>query len=195
MRFRHMPGGRMVRNLRRDTRGLAAVEFAVILPIVLMLFLGTIGVSTGVAVDRKVIILTRTLSDLISQAQSVSSVDTTNAFNMASAVMAPYSSTPVQAKISQIYIDPSTLAAKVKWSAASNATARGCNEIVTTLVPSGIRIGGTYLIMSEVAYDFTPVAGMNGGAFSPPTFHLNDTTFTRPRQTDSVTNTSAATCN
>jgi Flp pilus assembly protein TadG len=189
-----MAGRLNVRRLMRDTRGVAAVEFAVILPMVLALFFGTIEVSTGVAVDRKVIILTRTLSDLISQAQIITSTDLTNAFNISSAVMAPYSNTPVQAKISQIYIDPTTLVAKVKWSAASNTAARDCNDVVTTLVPDGIRIGGTYLIMSEVNYAYTPVVGMDGGTFSPPTFHLHDRTFTRPRQTDSVSNTSAPAC-
>ncbi len=181
-------------KLVRDVRGVAAVEFAVILPIALMLFFGTIEVSTGVAVDRKVIILTRTLSDLISQATSITDTDISNAFNISSAVMAPYSNAPVQAKISQVFIDTNGIA-KVKWSKASNTSARGCNEVVTTLVPSGIAIGGTYLIMSEVAYDYIPAAGMNGGSFTPPTFHLSDRTFTRPRQTDSVAYPSAPVCN
>lgn len=193
MSFCRMIGHLNVRSLRRDTRGVAAVEFAVILPLVLMLFFGTIEVSTGVAVDRKVIILTRTLSDLISQAQKLDSSDLPNAFNIASAVMAPYSSAPVQAKISQVYIDTDG-SAKVKWGAASNDTARSCNDVVTNLVPSGIRIAGTYLIMSEVSYAYKPVAGMNGGVFSPPTFHLTDRTFTRPRQTDSVINPAADPC-
>jgi len=195
MSLRRMAGRLNARRLMRDTRGMAAVEFAVILPIVLVLFFGTIEVSTGVAVDRKIIILTRTLSDLISQAQKIEAVDLTNAFNISSAVMAPYPSGPVQAKISQIYIDPTTRVAKVKWSSASNTAARNCNEVVTTLVPDGIRIGGTYLIMSEVNYDYTPAAGIDaGGSFTPPTFHLQDRTFTRPRQTDSVPNSSAVPC-
>jgi Flp pilus assembly protein TadG len=190
--------GRMIRrwnkrSLMRDTRGVAAVEFAFVMPLVLMLFFGTIGVSNGVAVDRKVIILTRTMSDLISQAQTLGSSDLPNAFNIASAVMAPYSSDLVQAKISQVYIDANGVA-KVVWGASSNATARSCNDVVTDLVPSGIRIASTYLIMSEVAYDYKPVAGMSGGVFSPPTFQLSDRTFTRPRQTDSVANPAAAPC-
>lgn len=192
MLLRRMAGRSSARRLMRDTSGVAGVEFAVILPIALVLFFGAIEVSTGVAVDRKVIILTRTLSDLISRAQTITDVDISNAFNISSAVMAPYSNGPVKAKISQIYIDPNTSQPKLIWSKGYNVAANACGATIS--LPSGLAIGGTYLIMSEVSYDYTPVAGMSGGVFSPPTFHLSDRTFTRPRQTDSVSYSAASTC-
>ncbi|MBN9603822.1 MAG: pilus assembly protein [Afipia felis] len=192
MLFRRMAERLNVRRLMRDTKGVAAVEFAVIMPVALMLFFGAIEVSTGVAVDRKVVILTRTLSDLISRAQTITDVDINNSFNISSAVMAPYSNGPVKAKISQIYIDPKTLQPKLVWSKGYNVAANACGAAIS--LPSGLAIGGTYLILSEVSYDYTPVAGMSGGVFSPPTFHLSDKTFTRPRQTDSVSYSAASTC-
>jgi len=56
-------------DLSGDTRGIAAIEFAMIVPLmlVLVLFFGTVEFSTGVAVDRKVTLMARTLSDLTSQ--------------------------------------------------------------------------------------------------------------------------------
>lgn len=184
-------GHRLFARFRRDASGLAAVEFAIILPLMIVIFFGTIEVSTGVAVDRKVTILTRTLSDLISQAQTITNTDITNSFTMGAAIMTPYPSAPIKAKISQIYIDPTTKVAKVKWSKASNDVAHACNEVVS--IPSGLAIGGTYLIMSEVSYNFTPLVGHQvwRGA---PTFALGDRTFTRPRQSDSVSYPSAPAC-
>ncbi len=182
---------RRLARFARDTRGMAAVEFAIILPMVLVIFFGTIEVSTGVAVDRKVTVLTRTLSDLISQATSVNNADLTNAFAVGASIMTPYASTPIKAIISQVYIDPTTHTGKVKWSKASNDTAHACNSTVT--VPSGLAIDGTYLIMSEVKYNFTPMVDFKLGS-NPPTFPLGDTTFTRPRQSPSVINTDAAAC-
>ena len=143
--------------------------------------------------DRKVTLLTRTLSDLISQVSSVTDTDLSNTFAISGAMMTPYASTPVQAKISQIYIDPSTLVAKVKWSKASNATPRSCNEVVA--IPAGIAVGGTYLIMSEVTYNYKPVVGYNiATSFVSPTFALSERTFTRPRQSSSVTYSTAPAC-
>jgi len=58
-----------VQRLSADTRGMVAVEFVLTLALMLRIFFGTIQISTAVAVDRKVSITARTLSDLISQAR------------------------------------------------------------------------------------------------------------------------------
>ena len=42
-----------------------------IVPIMLVMFFGTVEISSGVAVDRKVRLVARTLSDLTSQSSSV----------------------------------------------------------------------------------------------------------------------------
>src|ERR1700745_1665131 len=86
------------RRLRRDTSGMAAIEFALLFPLILLVFLGTIGVSDGVAVDRRVTVLTRTLSDLISQASQITPVDLTNAYTIGSVIMTPYPAAPIKAK-------------------------------------------------------------------------------------------------
>jgi len=50
--------------LAQENSGLAAIEFAMIFPLMGMMLLGTYEFSAGVAVDRKVTIMARTLSDL-----------------------------------------------------------------------------------------------------------------------------------
>src|SRR5579872_7233169 len=61
----YMP--RVVLAMFKDCRGLAATEFAFIVPIMLVMFFGTVEFSSGVAVDRKVTLIARTVSDLTSQ--------------------------------------------------------------------------------------------------------------------------------
>src|SRR3984957_2164634 len=101
-----------------DGRGVAAIEFAMIVPIMLVLFFGTVIFSSGVAVDRKVTLMARTFSDLVSQNISVSSAQLQNFFNADVAIMTPYDATVTSAVISELYIDPTTLIPKVEWSFA-----------------------------------------------------------------------------
>lgn len=173
------------RRLAADKRGIAAVEFVMILPLMLMIFFGTIQVSTAVAVDRKVSLTARTLSDLISQASSITDTDISNAFGASTAILSPYANGQLQAKITQIHIDKTTLAPKIVWSKASNWTAHACGDAVT--VPSALLIADSYLIMSEVSYPYQPMVGYDIKLkFVSSTFTFADSMFTRPRQSVSV---------
>ena len=81
----------IVRRLGRladDERGVSAVEFAMLLPLMLTLYLGTVEISQGIDADRKVTITARSVADLVAQTSSINNSDMTNALNAASAVMA-----------------------------------------------------------------------------------------------------------
>jgi Flp pilus assembly protein TadG len=170
---------RWSRGFGAARRGAAAVEFAFILPVMLVLFFGTVELSNGVAVDRKVTLTARTLSDLVSQATSVSASDLTNVFAASTAIMTPYSPTPVQAVISEIKVD-NTGTATVAWSVASNATPRAVNSTVT--LPTGLAVANTYLILGEATYTYTPVVGY----IMKTALVMGDQFYTRPRQSNCV---------
>jgi Flp pilus assembly protein TadG len=167
------------RGLAVDRSGIAATEFAVIVPIMLVMFFGTVEFSSGVAVDRKVTLMARTLSDLTSQATSVVDADLTNFFAASKAIMTPYSPTPTQSTITELYVDPTTLTAKVQWSQGTTPRASGS----TVTIPAALKVGGTYLIWSEVSYRYVPAVGY---VMLPAGVNLSDTAFTRPRQSSCV---------
>jgi Flp pilus assembly protein TadG len=162
-------------SLIEDCRGIAATEFALILPVMLVLFFGTVEFSAGVAVDRKVTLMARTLADLTSQTLSVANSDLTNFFNASNAIMTPYSGTPTQATVSELYVDPSTLQARVEWS--QGAAPRAIKSPVT--IPAALAVGGTYLIFSEVSYIYVPVVDYKMANVG---ITLSDVAYTRPRQ-------------
>src|SRR5262245_7181483 len=74
----------------RDPRGISAVEFAMLLPLMVALYLGGVEISTGIAIDRKVTLVARTLGDLVSQASSVNTTDVNNILAASASVVAPY---------------------------------------------------------------------------------------------------------
>src|SRR5205814_5403756 len=92
----------VLRRFTRDLRGAAAVEFALIAPLMLTMFFGTVELASGVAVDRKVTLVSRALSDLVAQATAVNDADLTNVFNAAAAIVTPYAASPLTAKISAV---------------------------------------------------------------------------------------------
>ena len=161
-----------------NTGGFAAVEFALIVPIMLLLLFGTVEISNGVAVYRKVTLMAHTLSDLTSQSVSVQDSDLTNFFAASTGIMTPYSTTPIAQTITEIWIN-SSLQARVQWS--SGAAAQAAGTVVT--VPAKLAIANTYVIYSQVSYLYTPVVGY---VMSKAGVTLSDFAYTRPRQSTCV---------
>jgi len=166
---------RYAADLLADRRGLAAVEFAFILPVMLVMFFGTVEFSSGIAIDRKVTLMARTLSDLTSQATSVTDSDLTNFFAASTGIMTPYPTATLNSTITELYVDPNTLAARVQWSKGSAPRTAG----TTVTIPSALAIAGTYLIFSEVSYVYVPTVGY---VMAKAGITMSDFTYTRPRQ-------------
>jgi Flp pilus assembly protein TadG len=193
---------RSTRDMLEDCSAIAATEFAVIVPLMLVLFFGTVEFSSGVAVDRKVTLIARTLADITSQAASNSTnsvsaaVDDNylqNVFTASIAIMMPYSPTPTKAQLSEIYVD-STGKATITWSegatiaggatqATLGASTRSPGDDVTNIVPLQLLAKQTYLILSEVSYLYTPV-GI--GYVMKSNVTLSDVGYSRPRQATCV---------
>src|SRR3954467_14447221 len=89
----------------QDRRGVSAVEFAMLLPLMMTLYLGSVEISQGVGIDRKVTLTSRTVADLSSQVSDISNTDMTNILNAASSVVAPYDVTKLKVTVSAVKID------------------------------------------------------------------------------------------
>ncbi len=67
----------MLRNLARNAAGAVIVEFAIVLPVLLVMFMGGYVVTDMIACNRKVTIATRALTDIVSRSVSPSLVTAT----------------------------------------------------------------------------------------------------------------------
>jgi Flp pilus assembly protein TadG len=171
---------RQVSALRRDQKGVSAVEFAMILPLMLTLYLGAVELSQGVAIHRKVTLTARTVADLASQVTSINNADMTNMLNATSAVVAPFDASKLKVVVSAVTIDNNGTA-KVVWSDTRNGTARGVGSTVT--LPTALNVNNTTLIWSEVTYAYRPTIGY----VITGTLNLADQIYMRPRLSDTVT--------
>jgi Flp pilus assembly protein TadG len=175
---------RLLARYGGDRRGVAAVEFAMLLPMMLTLYLGSVEVSTGVAVNRKVTLTTRTLADLTSQYTDVTNADISNILNASSDIMAPYPVSGLSAVVSEVTLDANGNATVV-WSDTLNGTARSVGQTVT--IPPGLAVPNTYLILAEVSYSYNP----SFGYVLTHNITLNDQMYMRPRQSTSIQRTAS----
>ena len=186
---------RSAAHMLDDCTGIAATEFAVIAPVMLLMFFGTVEISTGVAVDRKVSLVARTLADLTSQTSvAMGDTDMQNVFTASIAVVKPYLPTPTKATLSEIYIDSKGVA-KVQWSKAATIdsdtakqstlapSSRIPGDIITTVPAALLQATQTYVIFSEVSYLYTPAVGYVMGKAGVT---LSDVAYSRPRQVTCV---------
>jgi Flp pilus assembly protein TadG len=175
---------------RREVRGVAAVEFAFIAPIMLLLFVGTIELSAGVSVNRKLSRLSSTVSDLVTQSQTLTSTDVTNIMGAATKVMYPYTD-QVGIVLTGISIDNSGTP-KVVWSKAQNATPLTVGATYAN-VPAKIKKANTFLVAAVVTTTYTPSFGWasynatDGLSFSRTPINMDEEIFLRPRIGSQVT--------
>lgn len=145
-------------RFRKDHSGVAAVEFAILLPVMLTLYFGVVEIAQALMVNRKVTSLTRTLGDLAAQSGSLSTDDVNNIFNAAQTVMMPYTDVAPGMQIASVTIDANRVA-RVCWAAERNAVSQSLGRGASVTIPDDLRIANTSLIMSRSSYDFEPAIG------------------------------------
>ena len=96
---------RPIRRLLRDKRGISAVEFAMLLPLMVTLYLGGVEVSQAVAIDRKVTLVARSLGDLVAQATKVTQCGHDQHPRRHRAIIVPYSDSKLKITVSSVTID------------------------------------------------------------------------------------------
>jgi Flp pilus assembly protein TadG len=173
------PASRLLRRFAADKDGVSAVEFALLLPLMLTIYFGAVEVSQGVSIDRKVTLTTRAVADLVTQVASLSTTDMSNVLEASTAVMSPFPTSNLKIVLSCVRTDSSGTS-KVKWSVTRNGTARGVNTTVT--LPPALLVNDSTLIWAEVTYAYTPTIGyvISG------TLNLSDQMWMRPRISDTI---------
>jgi Flp pilus assembly protein TadG len=173
------PARRRFDQFRRDRRGISSVEFSLLLPAMALLFFGGVELTSGIAINRKISLVARTLGDLVSQETNVTSTDMSSILGATTSIVQPYSTTPLQITVSSVQ-DNSQGTATVSWSDTMNGTARAVGSTVS--LPPGLNVASTSLILAEAQYAYTPAVGY----VVTGTVNLADQIYLRPRMATCV---------
>ena len=165
--------------------GVAAVEFALVLPVMLLLYVGSIELSDLISVDRRITVMAGTVGDLAARADGIIyESELTDYFNAAEEIMSPYKIAGLKQLITCVKISANGATATVRWS-KQNGGATEKTVGSTIVLPAEIRniSKDKYVIVSETSYSYTPLLGLvfqNAVALYRQNFHL-------PRFGDEIT--------
>jgi Flp pilus assembly protein TadG len=179
---------RGLRRFVRDRDAISAVEFALILPFMLTLYLGGTELGNGMAIQFKATLAARTVADLSSQYTSIDSQTMSEILGAASTVVTPYAESNMVVTVSELEFTSGSSSATVQWSCSLNGTARAQNS--TFPLPTALQSlpsGTYYLILGEVTYPYSPSIGYT----LTGTIDIYEDTLFFPRMSNSVTDNNA----
>jgi Flp pilus assembly protein TadG len=168
-----------ISRVLRKKDGMAAIEFALLSPILLFMFLGGIELTDALNCRQKVAGMSATAADLVAAEIQVSNADMSNVFSAINSIVYPYPTTGLRIVISSL-ADDGHGHGTVTWSDAQNATARNVNSTVT--VPSGVITTGGTVILAEVTYPYHSAIAH----FLAPTTNMTTSFYARPRRSVSI---------
>jgi Flp pilus assembly protein TadG len=195
-----------VRKFWTDADAVAATEFAIVVPFMLLLYVGGIELADGMAINVKVSATGHSVTDMVTQNTSLSTAQMQNILTGATAIIAPYpvtgsgGSSLLSVTVSEISSDANGNLT-LRWSQSYNGTSFGPGRTNLTNLTVPTSLNGTVgnannpnnqndqvsFIVGEVSYAYTP----NLGYTISGTVNLQDTYWLFPRcSTDSPANSS-----
>ncbi|WP_181701414.1 TadE/TadG family type IV pilus assembly protein [Chthonobacter albigriseus] len=177
--------GRWAHVFGRENRGVSAVEFALILPIMLLLYAGSVELSEALAVDRKVNRVASTLGDLVAQKETLTASELTDIFAAATSIIEPYTANTLKTVV--MAVDIKSGKQTIAWVKTSDGSTPPTTPIP---VPANIAVDGTQVIVAQTTYQFTsPFSSFMKGITGKTSYDLSHVFMMRPRIGNTVTYT------
>jgi Flp pilus assembly protein TadG len=177
--------GSLSRRLAGDREGIGAIEFAILFPILVMLYVGAFEVTIGLSVSKRASRAASTVADIVTQQQTVTKSWLADMPNVAASIFVPYNmGNTVTIKITGIQIDAAANPT-VKWSwAQDNSRPYTANSAVT--VPADLKKANSFLVRSELSVPYKLFLFAPNLMPSGSTITISRTYYYRQRQGDNV---------
>ena len=172
-----------LRRFAREPDGVSAVEFAIVLPFMVALYIGSVELGDGMAINFKTTLAARTVADLVSQYTNVDGPTMGDILGAASAVLTPYSATGISVTVSEVTTTNTTGAASITWSCSLGGTPYTKGKSMTLPTNFNTLAKNISLIFGEVTYPYTPAMGYAVTG----TINLYQSIYFYPRMSTTVT--------
>lgn len=145
-----------------NRRGVAAVEFALIAPILLVMYFMTMEASQAIETSKKVSRIGSMVADLVTQQPTISRADLEAIMKIGTSTLQPYNRSAPSITITAIQVTADTPPrVDVVWSrkVVNGVYSIGTALPATTTVPTTLRVAGTFLIRVESNLGYAPIFG------------------------------------
>jgi Flp pilus assembly protein TadG len=175
-----------LRRFAGDRRAISSVEFALVLPLMLLIYAGSVELSEALSADRKVTRVASTVADLTAQQSGVTASDVQNIFNASTAIMTPFDATGLTIQLIAVNItDTDQL---VSWAVARNDTDPADGSTSPIVIPAAIATPGSQIIIARVTYQYeSPFSSFMKGITGSTTYDLDHVFMMSPRLGQNVT--------
>jgi Flp pilus assembly protein TadG len=138
-----------------DRSGAGAVEFALIVPLLLMLQIGGVDITRAIIFSHKLQNATTAVNDFVSQLSELDKTKVEGSFAVADKMLAQYRIAPIHIRVTTVEIDADGYP-KVLWSVARGmARARAGTDFELPQRLAGHR--GFTFVVTETEHDFQPI--------------------------------------
>jgi Flp pilus assembly protein TadG len=169
----------LMQRVRRNADGVAAVEFAMIAPIMFFLFVGSVEFSQAITVDRRVTQVASSTADLIAREKSTTTANVDGIMQIIDHLVRPYDPTRLKVTVLNVIADINdATVTEVCWSYNHNGGANTYTNGQPYALPNGLVEAGNSVIIAEVTYDYQPLIF---NYFIQSAFPLQERFFLKPR--------------
>ena len=165
-----------LRRFKRDRDGVSAVEFAIIAPFMILLYLGAAEASLALSIDRKVTSAASALADLVAQDDVVTDQEMNDIMSAGAAILGPFRAAPLEMRITAAFMEGDGDIV-VRWSDADGMAPYAEGSSIS--VPTGILDPNRSVIVVEVEYKYETVFSQLGVS----SFDIAEVFYLRPRAT------------
>jgi Flp pilus assembly protein TadG len=176
-----------------STDGVAALEFALIVPIMFFMFVGAIEMSQAITVDRRVSQVASSTADLIARAEKeIQENEVNDIMKIGGYILKPYAEGPVIITVRNVTSSPTNaLDTKETWRCVYSGLTKSqtCSCVNQTFnIPAGLVGTNDSVVVSEATYDYRPLIydyflsrRMTSGPAGPGTYRFSERIHLKPR--------------
>ncbi|OOG74516.1 pilus assembly protein [Sinorhizobium sp. A49] len=171
--------------LAKDRSGFGAIEFAMVIPMLVVAYIGAFEVTLGFTVKSKVERAASSVADMIAQQSEVNKTYLGNMSNVAKSILAPYQNSGFTLKMTGIKVDAANNGTVV-WSRDQNGAIPYAANSPTT-VPAQFASTEAFVVRTElvVPHELLLFAeGLNSSTLK--TINLSKTAYFRSRQAEII---------